>query len=155
VPASGSLFALQTGTTAGTITIGVTLRLGNAVLDPDPFVVKTVRIPPSGPQITRLVIVRNPTGFEIQVTGYSNIRQITGATFRFTPAPGATLGTPEVSVPVSSVFQSWFAGEESRQYGGQFLLVVPFTLQGSAGALASVQVTLTNSAGSGSATANF
>lgn len=155
VPASGSLFALQTGTTAGTITIRVTLRLGSTALEPDPFTVKIVRVPAAGPQITRLVIVRNPTGFEIQVTGYSNIRQITGATFRFTPAPGATLGTAEVSVPVSSVFQSWFAGEESRQYGGQFLLVVPFTLQGSAGALASVQVTLTNSAGSGSATANF
>lgn len=155
VPASGSLFALQTGTTAGTITIRVTLRLGSTVLEPDPFVVKTVQVPASGPQITRLVIVRNPTGFEVQVTGYTNTRQITGATFRFTPAPGASLGATEVNVPVSSVFQTWFASAESRQYGGQFLLVVPFTLQGSAGALASVQVTLTNSAGSGSATANF
>ncbi len=155
VPASGSLFALQTGTTAGTITIRVTLRLGGTVLDPDPFVVKTVRIQPSGPQITRLAIVRNPTGFEIQVTGYTNTRQITGATFRFTPAPGASLTATEVNVPVASAFQAWFASEQSRQYGGQFLLAVPFTLEGSAGALASVQVTLTNSAGSGSATANF
>ncbi len=155
VPASGSLFALQTGTTAGVITIRVTLRLGSTVLEPDPFVVKTVRIPASGPQITRLVIVRNPTGFEIQVSGYSNTRQITGATFRFTPASGASLATTEVNVPVASVFQTWFASAESRQYGGQFLLVVPFTLQGSAGALASVQVTLTSNAGSGSATANF
>lgn len=155
VPASGSLFALQTGTTAGVITIRVTLRLGGTVLEPDPFVVKTVRVPASGPQITRLVIVRNPTGFEIQVSGYANTRQITGATFRFTPAPGASLGTTEVNVPVASVFQTWFESTESRQYGGQFLLVVPFTLQGNAGALASVQVTLTNNAGSGSATANF
>lgn len=155
VPASGSLFALQTGTTAGVITIRVTLRLGSEVLEPDPFLVKTVRVPASGPQITRLVIVRNPTGFEIQVSGYSNTRQITGAVFRFTPAPGAALSATEVNVPVSSAFQTWFASAESRQYGGQFLLVVPFTLQGNAGALASVQVTLTNNAGSGSATANF
>lgn len=155
IPASGSLFALQTGTTAGVITIRVTLRLGSTVIEPDPFAVKTVRIPASGPQITRLVIVRNPSGFEVQVTGYSNIRQITGAAFRFTPAPGSSLGTTEVTVPVASVFETWFASAESRQYGGQFLLVVPFTLQGSAGALASVQVTLTNNAGSGSASANF
>lgn len=155
VPSSGSLFALQTGTTAGTITIRARLRLGSTVLDPDPYSVKTVRIPAAGPQITRLVIVRNPTGFEVQVTGYTNTRQITEATFRFTPAPGATLAAAEVNVPVASAFQAWFASEQSRQYGGQFLLVVPFTLQGNAGALASVQVTLTNSAGSGSATANF
>jgi len=155
VPSSGSLFALQTGTTAGTITIRARLRLGSTVLNPDPYSVKTVRIPAAGPQITRLVIVRNPTGFEVQVTGYTNTRQITGATFRFTPAPGATLTAAEVNVPVASAFQAWFASEQSRQYGGQFLLVVPFTLQGSAGALASVQVTLTNSAGSGSATASF
>lgn len=155
VPASGSLFALQTGTTAGTVTIRVTLRLGSTVLNPDPFAVRTVRIPASGPQITRLVIVRNPAGFEVQITGYTNTREITGATFRFTPAPGATLSATEVNVPVASAFQSWFASEASRQYGGQFLLVVPFALQGNAGAVASVQVTLTNRAGSGSATANF
>ncbi len=155
VPASGSLFALQTGTTAGTITIRVTLRLGQAVLSPDPFSTRVVRIPPAGPQITRLVIVRTPAGFEVQVTGFTNTRQITGATFRFTPAPGASIGTAEVSVPVASAFQSWFASSDSQQFGGQFTLVVPFTLQGSAGALASLQVTLTNSAGSGSATANF
>jgi len=155
VPAAGNLFAFQTGTTAGTITLSVTLRLGATVLEPAPFVVKVVRIPPSGPQITNLVIVRNPAGFEIRVTGYSNIRQVTGATFRFTAAPGASLQTTEVNVPVASVFQAWFASEQSRQFGGQFLFVMPFTVQGNMGALGSVQVTLTNSSGSGSATANF
>ncbi len=155
VPASGSQFAFQTGTTAGTITLSVVLRLGSTVLEPSPFVVRIVRIPPSGPVITNLTIIRNPAGFEIRVTGYSNTREITGATFRFTAAPGASLGTAEVSVPVASVFQQWFSSETSRQFGGQFLLVVPFTLDGNAGGLASVQVTLTNSAGSGSASANF
>jgi hypothetical protein len=155
VPAAGNLFAFQTGTTAGTITLSVTLRLGATVLEPAPFVVKVVRIPPSGPQITNLVIVRNPAGFEIRVTGYSNIRQVTGATFRFTAAPGSPLQTTEVNVPVSGIFQSWFASDQSLPFGGQFLFVMPFTVQGSMGALFSVQVTLTNSAGSGSATANF
>jgi len=155
VPAAGNLFAFQTGTTAGTITLSVTLRLGATVLEPAPFVVKVVRIPPSGPQITNLVIVRNPAGFEIRVTGYSNIRQVTGATFRFTAAPGSPLQTTEVNVPVSGIFQSWFASDQSLPFGGQFLFVMPFTVQGSMGALFSVQVTLTNSAGSGTATANF
>lgn len=155
VAAAGNQFAFQTGTTAGTITLSVTLRLGATVLDPSPFVVRTLRIAPSGPVITNLAIVRNPTGFEVRVTGYSNIREITGATFRFTAAPGSSLGTAEVSVPVAGAFQQWFASETSRQFGGQFLLVVPFTVEGSIGGLASLQVTLTSSAGSGSATANF
>ncbi len=155
VPAPGALFAFQTGTTAGTITLRVVLRSGQTVLEPDPFLVRTVRIPPSGPVITNLAIVRTATGFEVRVTGYSSIRQITGAVFRFTPVPGASLGTTEVNVPVASAFQTWFSSQESRQYGGQFLLVVPFTVQGSMGNLLSLQVTLSSSAGSGSATANF
>lgn len=155
VPVSGSLFAFQTGTTAGTITLTVTLRLGSTVLEPAPFLVRTVRIPPSGPGITGVTIVRTSAGFEVRVSGYSNIRQITGATFRFIPLPGAQLGTAEVTVPVASAFQAWFGSQESRQYGGQFLLVVPFNVQGSFSALASLQVTLTNSAGSGSGSANF
>ena len=155
VAAAGSQFAFQTGTTAGTITLSVTLRLGATVLDPSPFVVRTLRIAPSGPVITNLAIVRTATGFEVRVTGYSNIREITGATFRFTAAPGSSLGTAEVSLPVAGAFQQWFASETSRQFGGQFLLVVPFTVDGNVGGLASLQVTLTSSAGSGSATANF
>ncbi|MCS7042698.1 MAG: Ig domain-containing protein [Bryobacteraceae bacterium] len=155
IPAAGSLFAFQTGTTAGTITLRVTLRLGSTVLDPDPALVRTIRIPPSGPVITSVVIVRTPAGFEARVTGYSNIRQITGATFRFNPSPGSSLTTSEFSVPVASVFQAWFGSAESRQYGGQFLLVVPFTVQGSFGSLLSLQVTLSNSAGSGSGVAFF
>lgn len=155
VPASGGLLAFQTGTTAGTITLRVVLRYGQTVLDPDPFLVRTIRIPPSGPVITNVTIVRTATGFEVRVTGFSNIRQISGAVFRFTPAPGASLGTAEVSVPVAPAFQTWFGSQESRQYGGQFLLAVPFTVQGSMGSLLSLQVTLSNSAGSGTGAANF
>lgn len=155
VPAPGSLFAFQTGTTAGTITLTVTLRLGPTVLEPAPFLTRQIRIQPSGPVVTNVTIVRTAAGFEIRVSGYANTRQVSGATFRFVPFPGAALGTSEVSPPVASAFQSWFASQESRQYGGQFLLTVPFTVQGSFGALASVQVTLTNSAGSGTASANF
>lgn len=155
VAASGSQFAFQTGTTAGTITLSVVLRLGSTVLDPAPYVVRTLTIPASGPAITNLTVVRNPSGFEIRVTGYSNIRQITGAVFRFTAVPGAVLAAAEISVPVSSIFEQWFNSSSSQQYGGQFLLVVPFTVEGNVGGLANVQVTLTNSAGSGSASANF
>ena len=155
VPATGTLFAFQTGTTAGTITLTITLREGDQVLQPAPFATRTLRITPSAPQITNVAVAQTSGGFEVRVTGYSNIRQISGATFRFTAAPGASLATTELSVPVAQAFQNWFSGDASRQYGGQFLLTVSFTVQGSVSSIGNVQVTLTSSAGSGSGSANF
>lgn len=155
VPAAGSLFAFQAGTTAGTITLTVVLRSGSETLSPNPALVKTVRVPASGPQIVRVAVARTASGFELQVTGFASTRQVTGATFRFTPAPGAVLATTELSVPVASAFETWFASEPSRSYGGQFLLTVSFSVSGSVNHIASVQVTLTNSAGSGSGSASF
>jgi hypothetical protein len=155
VPASGTLFAFQTGTTAGTITLTITLREGDQVLQPAPFATRTLRIPAAAPQITNVAVAQTGGGFEVRVTGYSNIRQISGATFRFTAAPGASLATTELSVPVAQAFQNWFSGDASRQYGGQFLLTVSFTVQGSVSSIGNVQVTLTSSAGSGSGSANF
>lgn len=154
-PASGSLFAFQTGTTAGVITIRATLRAGSVVLSPDPYTTRTLRINPAAPSISSVRIVRTAGGFDVQVTGFSNTRAVTGATFRFTAASGGSLGTTEVSVPVQSLFQTWFASATSQNYGGQFLLTVPFTVQGNAAAIASVQVTLTNGVGSTSASASF
>lgn len=155
VPAAGSLFAFQAGTTAGTITLTVVLRAGEQTLPPDPALVKTVRVPSLAPQIVRVALVRTANGFEVQVTGFASTRQVTGATFRFSPAPGASLATTELSVPVATAFENWFSGEASRQYGGQFLLTVSFNVQGSVTHIAGVQVTLSNSAGSGSGSAQF
>ena len=155
VPAPGTLFAFQTGTTAGTITLAITLREGDQVLQPAPFATRTLRIPAGPPQITNVAVAQTAGGFEVRVTGYSNIRQVSGATFRFTAAPGAALATTELNVPVAQAFQSWFSGDASRQYGGQFLLTVSFTVQGSVSSIGNVQVTLTSNAGSGSGSANF
>lgn len=153
VPASG-LFAFQAGTTAGTITLTVTLRQGATTITPDPFITRTLRVDRAAPGISSVRINRTATGFEVLVTGYSNTREISGATFTFTPASGSTLATSTFSVAVQPVFQTWFAGSGSQTYGGQFLLTVPFTVSNTS-ALASVSVTLTNAAGSASGSANF
>jgi hypothetical protein len=71
------------------------------------------------------------------------------------PRRAPSLATTELSVPVAQAFQNWFSGDASRQYGGQFLLTVSFTVQGSVSSIGNVQVTLTSSAGSGSGSANF
>ena len=99
--------------------------------------------------ITSVAVGTTSTGFNITALGYSNTREIVSATVTFTASAGASLATSTFSVPVSSAFQTWFAGSPSASFGGQFLLTIPFTVsQGSASSLASVQVTLTNGVGS-------
>lgn len=155
VPNNGN-FAFQTGTTAGVITLAVTLRQGGQVLQPNPAVTRTIRINKAAPTISSVTINRNTNGFDVLITGFTNTREITTAVFKFTPTAGSTLTTTDVPVTVNNVFQNWFSSAPSNELGGQFLLTVPFTLtQGAISTLASVQVTLTNTVGSSSGSANF
>lgn len=155
VPNNGN-FAFQTGTTAGVITLAVTLRQGGQVLQPNPAVTRTIRINKAAPTISSVTINRNTNGFDVLITGFTNTREMTTAAFKFTPTAGSTLTTTDVPVTVNNVFQNWFSSAPSNELGGQFLLTVPFTLtQGAISTLASVQVTLTNTVGSSSGSANF
>ncbi len=155
VPVSGSQFAFQAGTTAGTITLTVTMRQGDSVMQPDPLVTRIVRVERSAPVITGVRINRTSSGFEVLVTGYSNTREITGASLRFAAASGSSLSTSDFTVAVQSIFQTWYAGATSQGFGGQFLLTIPFNVSGNTSSLSSVQVTLTNSIGSATGSANF
>jgi hypothetical protein len=62
-----------------------------------------------------------------------------------------------LSVSLSSLASQWFSSASSSPFGGQFLLVVPFTIQqGAASGLASVAVQLQNALNTSAAvTANF
>jgi hypothetical protein len=148
---AGGTMAFQTGTTAGTITITIVLSAGGVALNPNPAAMRTITIANAAPVITSVAVGTTSAGFNITALGYSNTREIVSATVTFTASAGASLATSTFSVPVSSAFQTWFAGSPSASFGGQFLLTIPFTVsQGSASSLASVQVTLTNGVGSGS-----
>jgi hypothetical protein len=156
VAPAGTPLAFQTGTTAGTITITIILSAGGQPLNPNPAATRTIVIPNAPPVITSVQIVTTSSGFNILVAGYSNTREISGSTFAFIAGSGASLQTSTFSVPVATAFQAWFSGTQSASFGGQFLLTMPFNVtQGSASSLSSVQVTLTNSAGSTSASGNF
>ena len=137
--------ALQTGTVAGTITLTASLSaMGQPIL---PVPVRTIRINPMPPVISRVSIARTATGFDVTVTGFANTRDISQATFRFTPAAGVTLQTTEVTLPVDALFSRWYQDPASLIYGSQFLFTQPFTIGGDAGSIASVSVTLASSAG--------
>ncbi len=151
-------FAVQTGTVAGTILVTVSFQQAGTNITPAPAPSRTIRIDRLVPSVAAggVRVVRTATGFEVQIIGFSTPRQVTRATFRFTSASGADLQGAEITVPVESVFTSWYQDAASTQFGSQFRYVQPFTVQGDANAVTSVMVTLTNAQGSSQpVTVNF
>jgi hypothetical protein len=69
----------------------------------------------------------------------------------FTPAAGVTLASTTASVSLSPLFTTWYQNAASAQYGSQFSLTIPFTVQNSTAPITSLSVTLTNSQGSSAA----
>lgn len=147
---SGPL-ALQTGTVAGTLTLSVSSNVSGGNFT------RTIVVARSGPILQSATVVQNSSGFQVQVSGFSNTRELTGASFHFTAASGQTLQTSELSVSLSSPASQWYSSSTSTQFGGQFLLVVPFTVaQGAASGISSIGVQLQNGEGpSATATARF
>jgi hypothetical protein len=81
------------------------------------------------------------------ITGFATTREVQSAVFRFKPAPGGSVGTPELTVDLTSSARQWFEDPASARFGSQFTLLQPFTLQGAANSIAGVSVTLSNSQG--------
>lgn len=148
---SSSSIAFQTGTVAGTLTLAVTSNLSG-----DNFS-QTVVVARAAPVIQSANITKSSSGFQVQVTGFSNTRELAGASFHFTAATGQSLQTSDLTVSLSSVASQWFTGSGSQQFGGQFLLVIPFTVsQGGTSELNSVAVQVQNGQNTSSAaTAKF
>ena len=141
-----STVAFQTGTVAGTITLTVSSDLPGGTPS------SSATVAPTAPGIQSMTVVTNSTGFQVQIAGFSNSRDLTAASFHFTAASGQTLQTSDLTVDLSSVASHWYSGASSSQFGGAFLLVVPFTVQqGASSGLASVSVQLRNTQGTSSA----
>jgi hypothetical protein len=150
--------AFSTGTVAGTLRFVVILRNGSADVTPtSPDPNRTATVERRAPVITSVAVAsRTTSGFEIVVVGYSTPRSLSQAVFRFSPRAGSNVQNGDVTVNVTSQFTTWYESAESRQFGSQFRLRIPFTVQGDVNAIGSVSVTLTNAAGSSAASsANF
>jgi Putative Ig domain len=143
-----SSVGLQTGTVAGTITMLLRMQTPGADLTPTPVTLQSIRVERSAPVITSASFSRTSSGIEIRITGYSTAREITQGVFRFTAAPGNSLSTSELTLPLEEPFGRWFRDAESSQYGGQFTFAQQFTVQGQASAVTPVSITLTNRIGS-------
>lgn len=138
--------AVQLGTTAGTITINGTLQAGGVTLTPAPAP-QTIVIPRSAPVISAVEVTRSASGITVVVTGFAPSRSNTSARFRFTAAAGANLQTSELTVTTTDLFNTWFRGSQSTQFGSQFRYSQVFNIQGDSSQVRSVEVTLTNADG--------
>ena len=142
--------AFQTGTVSGTIELSVSGQSGGS--SPLPPASRTATLSRRAPAVTRLIIAsRTASGFELAITGFSTPRSLTQATFLFTAAQGANLQTSTLTSTLGTAATSWFQSPTGTSLGGQFRLSMPFTVQGEVTAIQSVSVTLTNGAGTSTA----
>ncbi len=141
--------SFQTGTVAGTITFTVTLQSSGENITPSPPPRATATVNAQAPVISS-VAINSVSGnvFEVVITGYASIREVTEANFTFGAATGIQVKTPNVKVNLTSVFTQWYQSATSQNFGSQFKLTVPFTLQGGTrSGLSGVTVNLVNRIG--------
>jgi hypothetical protein len=148
---AGSTPGVQTGTVAGTITLTLDLTAAGTDITPTPAPTQVLVVAPSAPVITSAVVTPVSGGFNLAVIGYATTRDMTSAAIVFTPAAGVTLASTTASVSLSPLFTTWYQNAASAQYGSQFSLTIPFTVQNSTAPITSLSVTLTNSQGSSAA----
>ncbi len=139
----------STGTVAGTITVTATLQQGSTDITPSPAPSRSVQIARQAPALDNnsVKVVRNASGFEVQIITLSTPRQVTRARFEFGSAPGSSLQAFDFPVSVDAAFTSWYNQTASAPFGSSFRYVQPFTVQGDATKVTMVTVTLTNSVG--------
>ncbi len=145
---SSTPFQFQAGSTAGSITVTIRLTLANGQdITPDNLVPITITVPASAPVLSSPTLTRSGQSLQITVIALSSTRDMTEAQFHFTAASGKSLKTTDITVSLTSVFQTWYGSAASDQYGTNFTYTQPFTLDGNATDVGSVTITLVNSAG--------
>ncbi len=136
--------AIQTGTVSGAITLTTALQSGTTPVTCNCALTRTIRIAKSAPVISSVGAARVANGLNITIIGFSTTRELTQVTFQFV---GNNLQTTSFTVPLTSSFTTWYQSPQSAQFGSQFLLTEPFTIQGDPNAVTSVSVTLANAQG--------
>lgn len=139
---------LQTGSTAGTITLTPTFQTSaGASLTAGGGAPLVLNVPAAVPVVVGAQITsQTATGVTIAVTGVTNTQTLSNLSFTFTPASGYSLKNSAVSLPVSAAATAFFGSTAAQNFGGQFVATVPFNFNvGSS--VTSVSITATNDQG--------
>lgn len=148
---SSANFAIATGTVAGEITLTLSFKATGQDVTPEPVPTRVITIPAQAPVVTKVTAQHTAGGLEVDVTGFSNSRDMVSATFQFQASAGTTLQTSQVTVQVGQIFGTWYGDASSEPFGSQFTFTQPFTISGNAAGITNVSVTLTNQQGASSA----
>jgi hypothetical protein len=148
---------LQTGTVAGTITLTPSFSTeGGVSLTPQNPPTLRFSVPQSAPRILSAVLsAKTPTGFSLQISGFSTSRSVQRMNLTFTARSGETVETTSLQLNVESSFIAWYQSNQSQPFGSLFTVTVPLTLTGDvrdtdialSDTVTSVAVTLTNGQG--------
>ncbi|HWB84179.1 MAG TPA: putative Ig domain-containing protein [Bryobacteraceae bacterium] len=143
--------AVQTGSMAGMIQLQVQSLSAGGNSVPGPGASMNIQEVPAAPVVQNVIVTHTGGGFQLAITGASNTRELTQLVVRFQASAGTTVSSPQATISLSAVSQTWFQGATSAPYGGQFTLTVPFTFSGGLTSLSSVSVVLSNSVGDSAA----
>ncbi|MBI4894002.1 MAG: hypothetical protein HY821_25520 [Acidobacteria bacterium] len=133
--AESAELAFQTGTTAGRITVGVTL---GAYSDQSVF-----RVIAEPVVLTAVKASAASANAEIVLTGYDTTRSVTKAAFTFYRKDGQAAAPGRIEADVSGAFGSYFKSSN----GGAFTLRANFPVSGTHTELEGVEVELVSAAG--------
>jgi hypothetical protein len=128
----GSQILLQTGTVAETITLTPSFAT-TAGVDVTPASAPTLQftVPSVVPFLVSAQITNETSNsFELVLVGYSTTRSLSSLSVTFNPATGFNIGTAQLTEDLSQVSTAWFQSSASLDFGGQFQITAPFTLQG-------------------------
>jgi hypothetical protein len=128
---------LQTGTTAGTITLTVQLA--------DYTGSTTINIAPAPVKIDSSAVNRRASDLDVTLTAFDNTRTSGKFKFTFFDRSGAAVQPGAITVDATADFGRYFA---ISRVGGSFLTRVTFPVTGDATQIAGVEVEVINSAGS-------
>ena len=126
----------QTGTTAGDIIF--TAELGDSTDR------KSITIAPQIMVVDTARGVRTGSNLEVQIAGFDNTRSASRVSFTFLDRSGQAVPPGAIPSDVASAFRQYF---QSSGVGGVFSLRAVFPVTGDASQIDSVDIELTNSAG--------
>jgi hypothetical protein len=158
----GTQIRLQPGTVAGTISLtpSFATQVGAVNLTPDPLTSLQFSVASAPPVLIAGQATNITTNsFTLVVTGFSTTRSLAALNVVFTAAAGFTVPQTQFTIDLHQSSTVWFQSGSSKSFGGQFIVNVPFSFQGTVPAgqqsvlqsVSSLSVTASNASGTSNA----
>ena len=122
---------LQTGSVATAITIKPAFftESGLDITPPSPSI-RRLTVEAAAPQLLTVQLAALSTNsLTLSISGYSTTRSVSKLQFQFTAAADVSLPAAVLTLDVDTASAIWFRNPQSQNFGGQFVVTIPFTLK--------------------------